>query len=117
YEVVGHLGLRITAAGCVAPARATKIRDEHPVSIRGQGADQAMPLPPVLWEAMNQHDRGAVAGTRLGEVNPQAAGRRDVAMLDARQLRRWVRMLRRHFADHPMPGDVAQSSVEGDPPD
>jgi hypothetical protein len=31
HEAVGHLGLRITAAGCVAPASAAKVGYEEPV--------------------------------------------------------------------------------------
>jgi hypothetical protein len=61
-EIIGHVRLWITASSCVAPTGVSPIRREHSISVGGQRADQPVPLPPILREAVNEHDRRTIAG-------------------------------------------------------
>ena len=71
-QIVGHLVLGVARARRRAPARAAQVGTQHPVAVGGQRADQLVPLPPVLREAVHEHDRRAIGRSGVGDMDRDA---------------------------------------------
>src|SRR5205807_7167955 len=82
-DVAGELLLLIAPRGSVRPSEAAQVGADHTVPL-SQSRDHLPPLPPVLPEAMHEHDR--IAASRLGYMHPEA-GEVHKAVLNRRELR------------------------------
>ena len=82
-EIVGQLALQIARVGRRTPPRATQVGAEHPVAVGGQRTDQLVPLPPVLREAVHQHDGRPLGRTGVGDVDRHTVAQLDVPVFDS----------------------------------
>ena len=84
-QVVGHLVLQVARARRRTPPRTAQIGAQHAVAVGGQWADQLVPLPPVLREAVHQHHRRPVGGSGVGDVDRHTVAQIDELVIDTVQ--------------------------------